>query len=191
MRISALSFYVCLFFLALAPSVLFSRWLSAQKWERKDKIAAWDPFVKVMAIAGAVILGLASFERFLDQHRQETVKEMLDQSEKRNSGFDQAIKASSAIATAANLSGPDVTNAVTAFWQLYWGELARFEGPQVEKAMVAFGQALRDWQGSGQKPPYMEQLSLQVAHACRAEIEANQKRIDSLRNEYVLFPSGS
>jgi hypothetical protein len=190
-RLSALIFYVMVFVLALAPSIFFGRWLSAQKWERKDKIAAWDPFIKVMAIAGAVIIGLASFERFLDQHRQELAKEMLDRSEQRNAAFNQAIKATSTIATAVDLNGTDIANAVTTFWQLYWGELARFEGPQVERAMVDFGKELQIWQHTGKQPERMDVLAYQVAKACRTEIETIQKQIDDLKNRYALFLGGS
>ncbi|MCK1705029.1 hypothetical protein IVA86_27385 [Bradyrhizobium sp. 146] len=191
MSVSPLAFYVLLFALALAPSIFFSRWLSAQDWERKDKIAAWDPFIKVMAIAGAVIIGLASFERFLDQHRQELAKEMLDRAELRNGTYNKAIKAGAAIAIAPDLGGSDIASAVTTFWQLYWGELAQFEGAQVEGAMVQFGRELQVWQRTGQKPERMDTLSLQLAKACRAEMETYQKQIDSLKNQYARFLGSS
>jgi hypothetical protein len=64
LRVSLIAFYVALFLVALVPAGLFAFWLHSQSWELKDKISAWDPFVKTMAIAGAVIVGLASFERF-------------------------------------------------------------------------------------------------------------------------------
>ncbi|MET4489763.1 hypothetical protein [Bradyrhizobium sp. LA7.1] len=190
MSLSPLIFYMLLFALALAPSIVFSLWLGKRDWERKDKIAAWDPFIKVMAIAGAVIIGLASFERFLDQHRQELAKEMLDRAEQRNGLYNKAIKAGAAVAIAPDLNGADVAGAVTTFWQLYWGELAQFEGAQVEGAMVQFGRELQAWQRTGQKPEGMDRLSLQLAQACRAEMETYQKQIDSLKNQYARFLGG-
>ena len=188
MPMPILFFYAVLFILALTPSVFFGIWVYAQNWELKDKIAAWDPFIKIMAIAGAVIIGLAYFERFLDQQRQALAKDMLARAEERNEAFNQAIKATAAIAMVTDLGELDGANAVKTFWQLYWGELARFEGPTVEKAMVEFGSALQLWQQTGQKQEgEMKQLSLKVVFACRNEIEAYQKQIDDLRDRYPLF----
>jgi hypothetical protein len=183
----SMSFYALIFVVALAPTILFGLWLRKQPWELKDKVSAWDPFIKTMAIAGAIIVGLASFERFLDQRQQESMKDNIERNEARTAAFTQAIRASSAIATATALTGPEEANAVTTFWRLYWGELGRFEGPQVEGAMVRFGRALQSWQQSGQKPQGIEALSLEVAHSCRMEIDTYQKEIDALKNRYSLF----
>jgi hypothetical protein len=182
-----LLFYIVLFAAALTPSFFFGRWLRTQNWDLKDKIAAWDPFIKVTAIAGAVILGLASFERYLEQHRQDLAKEMGERLEEPKTAFRRATVVTATIATAPDLSSSDTAQAVTAFWQLYWGDLARFEGREVEVAMVQFGRALQAWQKTGQKPPDIEQLSLSVAHASRTEIDDLQKRIDAFRDQYSLL----
>jgi hypothetical protein len=183
----SLSLYMIMFFVALAPTVLYGLWLRKRPWELKDKLAAWDPFIKIIAIAGAIIVGIASFDRFLDQRQQELLKDSIEHNEGRTAAFSQAIRATSTIATAASLAGPEESNEGTIFWRLYWGELARFEGPDVEKAMVEFGSALQVWQRTGQKPERMESLSLHVAHASRKESEAYQKDIDALKNRYKPF----
>lgn len=70
------------------------------------------------------------------------------------------------------------------------GELAQFEGAQVEGAMVLFGKERQAWQRTGQKPEGMDRLSLQLAQACRAEMETYQEQIDSLSNQYARFLGG-
>jgi hypothetical protein len=187
MRISVVAFYVALFLIALVPTCVFAYWLYYQPWDLKDKISAWDPFVKTMAIVGAVIVGLAAFERFLDQRQQEIVKDMVARAQSRNEAFAQATKTASAIAISVDLGSSDVKDAVTSFWKLYWGELARFEGPAVEGAMVRFGRSLQIWQDTAKKPQEMEQLALEVSHACRSEINAYDKQMDDLRNRYSPF----
>ena len=39
------------------------------------------------------------------------------------------------------------------FWRLYWGPLGMVEGPEVETAMVKFGNALRAWERWELKKP--------------------------------------
>jgi hypothetical protein len=187
MRISVVAFYLLLFLTALIPTGVFAYWLYYQPWDLKDKISAWDPFVKTMAIVGAVIVGLASFERFLDQRQQEIVKDMVASAQSRNEAFGLATKTTSTIAPSSDLSSVDTKEAVASFWKLYWGELARFEGPEVESAMVKFGRSLQIWQDAGKKPEDMEQLSLAVSHACRSEKETYDKQIDEVRNRYSPF----
>ncbi|NKQ73461.1 hypothetical protein C3Y89_24515 [Rhizobium sp. UPM1132] len=189
MRISLVAFYLLLFVTALLPTGVFAYWLYRRPWDLKDKISAWDPFVKTMAIAGAVIVGLATFERFLDQRQQEIVKDMVARAQSRNEAFSQATNTASAIANASDLNSGDTKEAVASFWKLYWGELARFEGPAVEGSMVEFGRSLQTWQKTGEKPQEMVQLSLAVSHACRSEIEAYDKQMDELRNRYSPFSS--
>ena len=65
--------------------------------------------------------------------------------------------------SASRYHASTLDNAVTRFWELYWGELALVEDNEVERAMVAYGQALRD------KAPTetLQEKSLALAHACR------------------------
>jgi hypothetical protein len=188
MRVRMVVFYVLLFFAALLPAGVFAVWLRDQNWELKEKISAWDPFIKTMAIAGATIVGLASFERFLDQRQQQLADALVARAQTRNEAFSQAITLTSRVATAQELTGSeDIGEAVTTFWRIYWGDLARFEGESVERAMVSFGRSLRDWQETSQKPRDIQRFALDVAHACRSEIEASDTQIDAIRARYSLF----
>jgi hypothetical protein len=54
------------------------------------------------------------------------------------------------------------------FWELYWGELAMVENHDVEKAMEAFGAALR----AGASAEVLARRSLAVAHACRVSLNS-------------------
>ena len=103
-RISVAIFYLLLFFIALIPTGAYAYWLYYLPWDLKYKIDAWDPFVKIMAIVGAVIVVLATFERFLDQRQQESVKDMVALAQSRNEVFGQATRTASAIATSSDLN---------------------------------------------------------------------------------------
>jgi hypothetical protein len=185
MAVKSLVLYTTLFLFALVPTLLFGVWLRRQSWDLKEKISAWDPFIKVMAIAGAVIVGLATFDRFLDQREQEFLKLEIDRSKAKAGVFGQAIKSASTIANAKSLDGAQEKEAVATFWHLYWGELAQIEGRKVEVAMVQFGRAIQDWQGSGTRPAEIQQLSLGLAHACREEQEPIEKEVAKLRQRYL------
>ena len=185
MAVRSLLLYAGLFLFALVPTLLFGAWLRRQSWELKEKISAWDPFIKVMAIAGAVIVGLATFDRFLDQREQEFLKLEIDRSKVKAGIFGQASKAASTIANAKALDGAQEKEAVATFWRLYWGELAQIEGRKVEAAMVEFGRAIQDWQGSGMKPPDIQQLSLSLARACKEEQDPLDTEVTKLRQRYL------
>ena len=185
MAVNSLAIYVILFLGATIPTLLFGIWIRRQPWDLKEKISAWDPFIKIMAISGAVIVGLATFDRYLDQREQEFLKLEIDRSEVKAGIFGQAVKAASIIANAKALDGLQEKEAVSSFWRLYWGELAQIEGVDVERAMVEFGRALQEWQNSGTKPQGLHQLSLHLAHACRIEQEPIEKEIENLRGRYI------
>ena len=99
----SLTIYGVIFLIALTPTLLFSIWVRKRPWELKDKISAWDLFIKTLGIAGAIILGLASFDRFLDQRQQELIKDQIEKNQARTEAFNQAIHTSSTIATATEL----------------------------------------------------------------------------------------
>src|SRR5271163_501213 len=105
MRFGLLVFYTALFVAGVLPAVIFAVWIYLQPWELKDKIAAWDPFVKTMAIAGAAIIGVAAFEKFLDQRQQELAKEMIAGAQGREDAFGLATKTTAAIAAGKDLVG--------------------------------------------------------------------------------------
>jgi hypothetical protein len=182
-----IGFYVAVFIAASVPILVFGFWVRRQPWELKDKISAWDPFIKVMAVCGAVIVGLASFERYLDQREQQFLKLQMEKNAEKIATFGQATKAASTIANAVTLESPQEQEAVATFWRLYWGDLARFEGRSVEAAMVRFGRAVQDWKNSRTKPSTLQQLSLQLAQACKKEQEAVTREASNLERRYQLF----
>jgi hypothetical protein len=83
-----------------------------------------------------VIVGLATFDRFLDQREEEFLKLEIDRGQAKAGIFGQAVKSASTIANAKSLGGAQEKEAVATFWRLYWGELAQIEGRKVEAAMV-------------------------------------------------------
>jgi hypothetical protein len=185
MALKSFAVYLALLLVALVPTAVFGAWLGRQPWERKEKIAAWDPFIKVMAIAGAVIVGLAAFDRFLDQREQEFLKLEIEANNKKAAVFGQAVKSASTLANAAVLTGQQEKEALATFWRLYWGELAQIEGRDVEVAMVDFGRALQDWQSSGTKPGDLHGMSLALARAVRAQQESIDAEAARLRARYM------
>lgn len=189
MAAKSLFLYGGLFLFALIPTLLFGTWLRRQPWDLKEKISAWDPFIKVMAIAGAVIVGLATFDRFLDQREQEFLRREIEMGNAKAAVFDQAIRSASVIANAQTLSGAQEQEAVATFWRLYWGELVRIEGRQVESAMVRLGNAIQEWHDSGNKPENIQLLTLGLSRACEAELSPLQREVEMLRRRYI--PSSS
>jgi len=79
------------------------------------------------------------------------------------------FEASESASKVANLpDGKDRAEAVQKFWQLYWGPLAVVEDPEVERAMVDFGGALRS---ETSDRAALQHRSLELAHACRGSLE--------------------
>ena len=84
-------------------------------------------------------------------------------------GYALGQRDSKASPSASRYHGSTFDNAVARFWELYWGELALVEDKEVEKAMVEYGQALRD------KAPTekLQEKSLALAHACRDSLASS------------------
>jgi hypothetical protein len=60
------------------------------------------------------------------------------------------------------------------FWSLYWGTLGIVENREVEAAMVGLGNCLTALDQKDKTcAPELRSLSLNLAHACRAEVEKN------------------
>jgi hypothetical protein len=76
--------------------------------------------------------------------------------------------AASSIATAKMIA--EVEKERKAFWCLYWGELSILESKAVKAAMEAFGAQLRIVQAEKASPNSLEQLSYQLARACRESL---------------------
>jgi hypothetical protein len=167
-------------------------------------------FAKALGIVGAILVGVAAVIKFLDQRQLDLLKTSMElerpREEARSAVFNRAIKATQTIATSSKLDAPGVPEAIAIFWQLYWGELAIYEGKDVAAAMVAFGLALQRWQKenvkkkpekSEERSPEMGQLSLDLAKACNKELKdesdarlrALEDKFNSLLKEVAAFSS--
>jgi hypothetical protein len=78
--------------------------------------------------------------------------------------YTDASKSAAVIATSDGAQ--EVAKARGRFKELFWGELALVEDPPVEAAMVRFQRALEN----GGSRADLQQLSLQLAHACRESL---------------------
>ena len=54
------------------------------------------------------------------------------------------------------------------FWELYWGELATVENKEVEAAMVAMGDTLKNPAATADQ---LQIAAIRVAHACRESLD--------------------
>ena len=108
-------------------------------------------------------LAQARFEsqRYAETRRIEAAKPFL---ERQLALFTEATQVAAQIAV--DPSSAPAGKLKTRFWQLYWGELALVERGDVEKAMVAFGNALT----RGAPAEELRPLSLRIARACRDEL---------------------
>lgn len=77
----------------------------------------------------------------------------------------EASQAASQLATLPE--GKERKQANTKFWELYYGQLSLVESPEVENAMDKFGEALQRYEKKESGLRELQQLSLNVSHACR------------------------
>jgi hypothetical protein len=81
------------------------------------------------------------------------------------------------MATMASSEDPvQIRQAITAFWQLYYGELALVENPEVESAMVAIGKILTsspDGKHYIEERENIQNLSLELVEACRRSLDSS------------------
>jgi hypothetical protein len=86
-----------------------------------------------------------------------------------NKHLETCSEAARLAATIATSTGNPRAAAIQSFLVLYWGPLGVVEGPDVEGSMVQFGNCLRN----DCAPDQLRRLSLNLAHACRNEVEKN------------------
>lgn len=99
----------------------------------------------------------------------DSTKDDLDLQKKIRRGlYRQACTAADRLAQAADVE--QVRHFQQQFWELYWGELAIVESPEVESAMVAFGKSLMLWQ-TGKAPLELQKLAAQLRTACHLNQE--------------------
>ena len=86
-----------------------------------------------------------------------------------NKHLETCAEAARLAATIATSTGTARAAATQSFLVLYWGPLAVVEGSEVEGRMVELGNCLADKCADDQ----LRRLSLDLAHACRKEVEKN------------------
>ena len=86
-----------------------------------------------------------------------------------NKHLETCSEAARLAATIATSTGKERTTATQSFLVLYWGPLGVVEGSDVEASMVQFGNCLDERCAESQ----LRKLSLDLAHACRKEVEKN------------------
>jgi hypothetical protein len=127
------------------------------------------------AILTAVSVGIGLFQfnrqqqataRREEAGRAEELRKTYWQEQKR--AYDQAANAAASIASASALK--EVPAEVRQFWALYWGGMSLIESPEVERAMIDFGNLLSAWERSGTKPDEVKNISYRVAHCMKQSL---------------------
>lgn len=144
------------------------------------KILDFDQTLKILGVLGAILsfgwgvwtwrenaeqerrAAARDAERVAETRRVEATKPFLD---RQLTLYTEASQVVAIIATSDR--APERQKAIERFWRLYWGELALVEDRDVEAAMVAMGTALDASAGRDE----LRQLSLKLAHACRASLD--------------------
>src|SRR5262245_23561547 len=119
-----------------------------------------ERLVKIITAVVAVLVFLAGVLQFISTQRIEASKPFL---QKKLERCEQAIDTAATIALA---EGNVDTDTVNRFWRLYWGLMGLVEKKDVERAMVDFGNALKNQSERGT----LRERSLAIAHACREEM---------------------
>ncbi len=130
--------------------------------------------VKIKALAALVGLGGLVFGivQFIQVQAIEAAKPYLT---KKLAWCEEAVETTSRIVT----SEPPADIDLQRFAQLYWGVMGLIENQTIEDAMKAFGQGLADGipvlagaKLQGSDVVTLGDLSLDLAHACRAELSS-------------------
>jgi hypothetical protein len=194
--------------LPLAAIGIFARWLGTLAGLGFDeKLKSWDVFIKLVSALTVVGTGAVLIGKYFDQreqlaHREEQratqesnlrTAEFLRQKlafdterhQRRRKLFDEVKVVATRLATARPPTATDVRR----FEELYGADLIgveQLEGP-VEKAMVRFRRKLRG--EAGDLPDSIDQLSLQLAHACEAELKTSEDALLAQHREITALVS--
>lgn len=184
---------VAILVVPLVSIAMFARWLRTTSGLSFDeKIKSWDVFVKLVSALTVVASGAVLIGKYVDQReqegRQQAVREERESNlrtaeflrqrltfdterhQRRRKLFDEAKVLAARLANAKAPAAPDVRR----FDELYDADLVGVEQPggDVEKAMVRFRRKLRGEPGAPNDD--IDQLALQLAHACEMEMKASE-----------------
>lgn len=133
-----------------------------------ERTARLESSLKVLASLVALIglfWGMFTYfdskEREFETRRLEATRPFL---ERQLELYTHATRAAATLAASEDAAARAAAS--KRFWELYWGELALVEDQEVERAMVALGRGLRNDVGASQ----LQQMSLNLAHACRESL---------------------
>jgi hypothetical protein len=148
----------------------------------------------VAIVSGAIAIGSAVVAYWaktsvaeIESERSTALENLAEQHERQRPFLERQMshyfEAAEIAAKIANSEDAQTrTAAVDRFWLLYWGPLAVVEDAPVERAMVAFGNALRS---DVKDRRALQRLSLNLAHACRQSLEklwgADLGKLENLR----------
>lgn len=179
--------------LPVAAVMLFARWLRGMvSLAFDDKIKSWEVFIKLVSALTVVATGAILMGKYFDQREQATRQQEVrsrqesglrtaeflrqkltfdtERHQRRRQLFDEAKVIAARLANAASPSPQDVRR----FDELYAADLIGVErvSGDVEAAMVRFRRRLRGEVGAPEGP--FDQLALQLAHACEAELKVSE-----------------
>ena len=127
-----------------------------------NEINTWLATLSVLGVVVTFAWGVFQYirneKRQTENRRIEATKPFLERQLKL---YTEATQAVATIATSDDATEKE--SALKRFWALFWGELALVEDSNVEAAMVQLGKGLE----SNSSREELQQLSLQLAHACR------------------------
>ena len=130
-----------------------------------EKLESSIKIIGAFIALGGFIWGMFTYfdarERESETRRIEATKPFL---ERQLQLYTEATQIAATLATVTTDSIEAKT--MQRFWELYWGELALVESANVEYAMKNFGDGLIFEYDKSQ----LQQLSLELAHACRASL---------------------
>lgn len=153
----------------------------ARRFKRRLKAARWNDLVKavpLLAVLVTAIFGLVQYRAT----REEEFRKTFWEAQRRV--YDEALSAVAAIAAAKNLATTKAQQAT--FWSLYWGRMAGVEDWAVERAMIGFGEMLRDKDcdpkcfetPAGEHHTRLQGAALDVAHCVRSSLARTWAPVD-------------
>ena len=195
---------VALTLVPMAMTIGFAWWMRRRGGvfeikEIKDAAQCWDVFIKFIIAWTTVAAGVVVAAKFLDEkytgdsavrkhdveakqldlqaRRADVLQKKFDYDwevqKRRTVLFDEAKNVVASLTMAADLkSNADRLR----FEQLYSGGLIGIEKyhGDVEKAMVAFDNALSSWEKTGKKPAELRSLALELSSACQRELQEHR-----------------
>lgn len=143
---------------------------------RESSLVRYLPLLTTLVAVAGFLFGIYQFKTQQDERlRAEKISNDREFKkalwEKQLNYYLEAAQAASTLASFNENDGKDIqperTKARVRFWQLYYGELAIIEDPNVSDAMVKYGRCLRDYDLTKCNQSELKQHARVLAQACR------------------------